>query len=249
MRTILLLTLLATLSQPLAAQFSTDKLELSFGYNAHNTYAKRYNHLINAYNDAHYPLLTRKNLGNLHWLTGITAGANYHITEDIRLQGVFKTRRQFMETSYVGRAEYRQYMFRQHTLELGASMLLSDEEWFSHYAGAGVVFGVLGTFSDWTTEQGYRGSKKMIDIDHTAVVGLSLSYEAHLRLHKHLRLFLRPVAQFSLNSHSRKLTDFFDPIVTEDGVYYGEGEADKYDSGNLNGIGIEGGILILLPEF
>jgi hypothetical protein len=249
MRNLISLFLLFGAIQTCSAQFSSDKLELSLGYNIHNASAKRFNTLIDDFNNSRYPVELRENLGNINWLTGTAFGVNYQLTDDFRLQAVLKTRRQFLEAQYADRPEYRQYFFRQHTVELGASMLLSEEDFFSHYAGAGLLLGVLSVYTDWTAQGGFNGTKGMIDIDHSGVVGLSLSYEAHLRLHDNFRLFVRPVAQFSLNSNVRKLTDFFAPVVDGTGVRYGEGLAPKYDASNLNGLGIEGGILILLPKF
>jgi hypothetical protein len=249
MRNQILLFLLLGAFQTSLAQFSSDKLEVSLGYNLHNVYAKRFNTLIDDFNNQRYPVEIRESLGNLNWLRGTAFGVNYRITDDFRLQGVLKTRRQFMEAQYTGRPEYRQYFFRQHTVELGASMLLSEEKLFSHYAGAGLMFGVLSAYTAWTPEEGFNGTKGMIDIDHSGVVGLSLSYEAHLRLHDNIRLFVRPVAQFSLNSNVRKLIDFFAPVVDGNTVSYAEGLAPKNDASNLNGLGVEGGILILLPKF
>lgn len=248
MRNLISLFLLLGAFHTSFAQFSSDKLELSLGYNIHNAYAKRFNALIDDFNNTRYPVEISENLGNLNWLRGTVFGVNYRITDDFVLHGGLKTQRQFMEAQYAGRTDIRQYFFRQHNVELGASMLLSEEKFFSHYAGAGLVLGVLSAYTDWTTEAGFNGTKNMIDIDHSGVVGLSLSYEAHLRLHDNFRLFVRPVAQLALNSNVRKLTDFFAPVVDGSSVSYGEGLAPKYDASNLNGLGIEAGILILLPK-
>lgn len=248
MRNLITLFLLIGAFQTSLAQFSSDKLEISLGYNIHNAYAKRFNTLIDDFNGRRYPVEIRENLGNVNWQHGTVFGVNYHVSEDFRLQGSLKTQREFMQAQYTGREEYRQFFFRQNTLNIGVSMLLSEEKFFSHYAGTGLMLGVLSVYTDWTPASGFQGTKNMIDIDHSGVIGLNLNYEAHLRLHDNFRLFVRPVVQLALNSNVRKLSDFFAPIVDGSSVSYGEGLAPKYDASNLNGLGIEGGILILLPK-
>lgn len=125
---------------------------------------------------------------------------------------------------------------------------LRDDDFFSHYVGGGLLLGVMGAHTAWA-KPGYQGASKMVSIDNSSIIGLSLCYEAQLRLHRYLRIFVRPVAQFSLKSPVRKLSNFFDPQVDASGkVTYGEGEPEKYDKVSFNGIGIEGGLLFLLPE-
>ncbi len=231
------------------AQFSTNQLQFRIGYNIHNTTSSAVNHMVGAFNKTRYPYIVSKNLPSVNWPTGIVFGANYVFREDMIFYGVFKTRRQFLETPYTNRPESRKYLFRAHTVELGMMMPLRDDDWFSHYAGGGLLLGVMGAYTAWETEKGYRGSRNMIGIDNSSIVGLSLCYEAQFRLHRNLRLFVRPVAQFAMRSPIRKLTNFMDPLVDADGVVtYGEGEADKYDKAGMNGLGIEGGMLFLLPE-
>ena len=230
-------------------QFSMDKVHVRFGYNLHNVHAKRFNHLINVFNNSRYPYEIEENLGNVNWLHGLVLGANYGFREDMEVVAVLKSRRQYTQAKYAQSGMRRGYLFRQHTLEIGLNMVLKEEKWFSHRVGAGVMLGVLGAFTDWKVQAGYTGSKEMLNIDHTGVVGLSLSYEARLKLHDHFRIFLRPVAQYALNSNVRKLTDFMDPHVDDGVVTYREGEDIKYENGSLSGLGIEGGLLILLPSF
>ena len=230
-------------------QFTVDKLRLRIGYNLHNTNAKRFNHLIDQFNNQRYPQEISDNLGGLNWMFGMVGGADYVFSESIILHAVLKSRRQFIETPYANIAMFRSYLFRQHTLELSASMILLEEKWFNHSVGAGFTFGVLGVFTNWAEQNGYPGARNMVNIDHTASVGLSLNYEAQLKLHDNLRLFIRPVAQFALESHVRRLSDFFEPQIIQGNVTYGEGLDEKYDNGTLNGLGIEGGLLILLPQF
>lgn len=130
-------------------------------------------------------------------------------------------------------------------------MPLRDDDFFSHYAGGGILLGVMGAHTAWTSEEGYKGSRKMFNIDNSGILGLSFCYEAQFRLHRNLRLFLRPVAQFVLNSPMRRLSEFFDPKIDADGalISYGLGEGEKYNKASFNGLGIEGGLLFLLPEF
>lgn len=231
------------------AQFSTNKVQVRLGYNLSNVHAKRFNHLINEFNNSRYPHVVAENLPNLNWMQGVVVGANYDWTDDFQFHAVLKSRRQFLEAPYANSEMWRSYLFRMHSLEVGASMKLREEGRFSHSIGGGLVLGVMGVFTNWTEEEGYRGSKEMINIDHTASVGLSLHYEARFRLHDNFHIFLRPVAQYALDSHVRRLTDFFDPQVDEDKVTYGTGAAVKYDSGTLNGLGLEGGVIVVLPTF
>ncbi len=231
------------------AQFSTNQLQFRIGYNVHNTSSTAVNHLIESFNNNRYPTTISKNLASVNWPTGLVIGGNYVFREDIIFYGVFKNRRQFVEVPYVGTDRYRQYFFRAITLELGLMMPLRDDDFFSHYVGGGLLLGSMGAYTAWTKEQGYHGARNMVSIDNSSIVGLSLCYEAQLRLHRYLRIFVRPVAQFSLRSPIRKLTNFFDPQVDAAGkVTYGEGEPEKYDRAGMNGVGIEGGLLFLLPE-
>jgi hypothetical protein len=230
------------------AQFSTNNVQVRLGYNLSNVHAKRFNHLVSEFNNSRYPHIVAENLPNLNWMHGVVVGANYDWTDDFQLHAVLKSRRQFLETAYANSDMRRSYLFRMHSLEVGASMNLREEGRFSHFVGAGVVLGVMGVFTNWTDVEGYEGSKNMINIDHTASVGLSLHYEARFRLHDNIQIFIRPVAQYALDSHVRRLTDFFDPKVDEGKVTYGTGAAVKYDSGTLNGLGVEGGLIFVLPE-
>jgi hypothetical protein len=249
MRKLLLSALILFCFYNLRAQFSTNQLQFRVGYNIHNTGSTAVNKLVTAFNKERYPYTISKNLPSLNWPTGIVVGGNYVFREDMVFYGVFKTRRQFMEAPYAGRTEYRKYLFRAYTTEFGLMMPLRDDDWFSHYAGGGVLLGVMGAYTKWEDGSGYRGSKNMVNIDNSGIFGLSLCYEAQFRLHRNLRIYVRPVAQFALKSPMRKLTNFFDPQFDANGaVIYGEGEASKYDKAGMNGIGIEGGLLFLLPE-
>jgi|GEM_PF-2346220 hypothetical protein len=235
--------------QVVSAQFSTDKVQVSFGYGIHNAAARRFNHLITTFNNNRYPLVIATNLNNINWLTGFEGGGHYLFTEDIRFHAQFGSRRQFLQSLYADSLMYRQYLFRIHTVDLGADYKIGQEGPFTHWVGGGLVVGVMGVFTNFTSQEGYAGSRTMIDIDHTAVIGLSVSYEAQLKLHQYVHLYVRPTAQYAIPGNVRKLTDFFDPQVSQQGVSYGEGEPEKYDTGSLNGIGVSGGIILQLPEF
>ena len=231
------------------AQFSTDKLQLRLGYNAHNAHAKHFNHLVTTFNNDRYPHIISENLPSVNFQHGVVAGASYAFSEDLHFHAVFKSRRQYIETGYTNLDMYRGYLFRNHTLELGAAIPIGNEGRVRHFVGGGVLIGIMGVFTDWDSESGYEGSREMLNIDHTESIGLSIHYEAQIVLHDNFHIFIRPVAQYGINSNVRNLNQFFNPVVTENGVLYPEGEGEKYDRGNLNGIGIEGGLLILLPEF
>lgn len=248
----LLLSALALLAFcNLRAQFSTSQLQIRIGYNLHNTGATSINHLVESFNNARYPHKISENLPSVNWLTGIVVGGNYAFREDLVFYGVFKNRRQYIEAPYTNRPDYRKYLFRARTVELGVAVPLRDDDWFSHYVGGGLLIGVLEGYTAYERKSGYQGSRNMINMDNSGILGLSLCYEAQFRLHRNLRIFLRPVAQFALPSPMRKLTNFLDPHVNSGTgeVTYGEGEADKYDKASFNGVGIEGGLLFLLPEF
>lgn len=235
----------------LHAQFSTNQLQFRFGYNVHTTGAKSVNHLIRAFNNERYPHVISKNLGSVNFPMGFTFGANYAFREDMIFYGVFKTRRQFIEAPYADFPKYRQYLFRARTLEVGMVLPLQDEDFFSHYAGGGLLLGVMDARTAWTSESGFPGAGKMFSIDNSGIFGISFCYEAQFRLHRNLRVYLRPVAQFAFNSPIRRLSEFFDPVIDASGEldYYGVGEGEKYDKASFNGLGIEGGLLFLLPEF
>lgn len=249
MRKICTLMLVMLGWQAAFAQFSTDKLQLRLGYNAHNAHAKHFNHLVTAFNNARYPHIISQNLQSVNFQHGLVVGAGYEFSEDIHFHAMFKSRRQYIEAAYANSDMYRGYLFRAHTLEAGVSIPIGREGRVRHMVGGGIVLGLMGVFTDWDAREGYHGSKDMLNVDHSEILGLSVHYEAQIVLHENVRVFIRPVAQYGLNSNVRNLNQFFNPIVTEDAVLYPEGEGEKYDQGNLNGIGIEGGLLILLPEF
>lgn len=234
----------------LHAQFSTDKLEIRIGYNIHNTGAKQINHLIEVFNNSRYQSETSEILPSINWPTGFLFGANYKFREDMLFYTVLKSRRQFTEAAYLNFPKFRQYAFRAHSLEAGMTIPLRDDEFFNHYVSGGLLLGVMEAYTAFTEKSGYSGSRKMTSIDNSGIIGISLAYEAQFRLHRNVRLFVRPVAQFAFGSPIRKLSNFFDPNVDPNGVLtYGEGEPEKYDKANFNGVGIEGGLLVLLPEF
>lgn len=250
MRKLLSLTILLVLTYNLHAQFSTKQLQVRFGYNLHNVAPRSVNQLIDAYNTSRYPSEISKNLPSINWATGFVFGANYAFREDMIFYGVFKSRRQFIESPSTNFDMYRQYMFRSQTLELGMVLPLREEGFFNHFAGGGIWVGVMEAHTKWSHQPGYHGSRTMFHIDNSGVWGMSFCYEAQFRLHPNLRLFIRPVAQFALPSPIRRLSEFMDPIVDNLGhVTYGPGAGEKYDKATFNGIGIEGGLLFLLPEF
>lgn len=250
LRNLIFTALILLTSYNLRAQFSTDKLELRIGYNVQNTSAKQVNHLIDVFNNTRYPHETANNLASINFPLGFLFGANYEFNEDIILYTVLKSRKQFIQAEYIQIPKFRKYLFRSHTLEAGITVPLRDDDFFNHYVGGGVLLGVMEAYTSFETRPDYHGSRKMTNIDNSGIIGISLAYEAQFRLHRNVRIFIRPVAQFALGSPIRKLSNFFDPQISATGeVTYGEGEAEKYDKANFNGIGIEGGLLVLLPEF
>ncbi|MFN8396930.1 MAG: hypothetical protein U0176_20055 [Bacteroidia bacterium] len=250
MRIALITAFLVALTCNLHAQFSTDKLHIRFGYNVHNTLARSVNHLVDDFNNDRYPTEVSENLNSVNFPMGFLFGADYAFRDDMIFYATFKNRRQFLSASYTHFPKYRQYLFRARTLDVGMVLPLREDDFFSHYVGGGLLLGVMEAHTAWTTEEKYQGSRKMISIDNSGIFGLSFVYEAQFRLHRNLRLFLRPVAQFSTSSPMRRLCEFFDPQVDSDGkVTYGPGEGEKYNKANFSGVGIEGGLLFLLPEF
>jgi hypothetical protein len=207
--------------------------------------------MIDEFNSNRYPLEISRNLGSVHWPRGLQFGANYAWKDGMVFHLVLKNRRQFIQAPYTSANMYRQYLFRASTVELGMMVPIQEERFFDHFVGAGLLLGVMGAYTAYTGREGYHGSGKMFSIDHTGILGLSLSYEAQLRLHEHFQLFLRPVAQFALNSPTRRLSEFMDPLVDPAGKVtgYGPGLGDKYSKASFNGLGFEGGLLFLLPEF
>lgn len=251
MRKLLLPVLLLFCVCNLHAQFSTAQLQFRFGYNVHSTSSKSLNHLIEEFNNNRYPHIISKNLGSVNWPMGFEFGVNYAFREDMIFYTVLKNRRQFIEAPYSDFPMYRQYLFRSRTMEVGLVVPLRDDDFFSHYVGGGLLLGIMEAHTAWASESGYQGSRKMFNIDNSGIFGVSFCYEAQFRLHRNLRLFLRPVAQFAFNSPIRRLSEFFDPRIDPNGdlANYGPGEGDKYDKASFNGLGIEGGLLFLLPEF
>lgn len=241
--------LLALVFNTAFAQIPWDQLGIRFGYNVHNAYASRFNKLIDSFNEDRYSFETRENLPNLNFLRGFMFGADYQFREDMSFQAVFKTRRQFISAQYLDRPEYRQYLFRQSTLELGVTLPISEEKALSHHMAFGLIAGTMGVFTDWSSEKGYQGAKDMFNIDSNAIIGLSAAYEARFHLSDHLKLILRPNAQYALPVTVRKLNAFFNPIIEENQTTFAAVEEDKFNKGSLNGVGIEAGLLILLPQF
>jgi hypothetical protein len=249
MRYLLLSALLTLFSCNLRAQFSTSQLRLRFGYNVHNTLSRSVNHLIDEFNNDRYPHIIAGNMPSVTWPMGFLFGVDYAFREDMIFYGTIKNRRRFISVPYTDHPNHRQYFFRAHTLEAGMMIPLRDEDFFNHYIGGGLLLGVMGAYTAWVPTGDYGGARNMINIDNSGILGLSVAYEAQFRLHYNLRIYLKPVAQFALNTPIRRLSEFFDPRVTPTGdVYYGPGEGDKYDKASFNGLGIEGGLLFLLPE-
>lgn len=230
------------------AQFEPEHLQVRIGYSLHNTYATRFNHLIESFNNARYPLEISENLPSVNFMKGFTFGLNYQFRDDMALHGILKSKGRFLSAPYVHYPENRQFYFRENTLEAGITFALNEDEHFRHFAGAGLTVGYLSVFTGWTEETRFTGTREMLNIDHSAVLGLNLSYEARFCLTPGLQLFLRPVAQFTLPSHVRNLNEFMNPKVAEGTIEYFPDEAEKYNSGSLSGLGIEGGLLISLPK-
>jgi hypothetical protein len=244
-----LVCLCVAASSGLRGQFSTDQLQVRIGYSIHNAYATRFNHLIESFNNARYPVEIADNLPSVNFLHGLHFGANYNFREDMALHLILKSKHKFIEVPYVNYPENRQFYFRENTMEAGITFALNEDETFQHFAGGGIALGYMSIFTDWTPETRFQGTKEMLNIDHTAVVGLNLSYEARLRITDGVQLFLRPVAQFTLPSHVRNLNEFMNPQVSEGVIQYSPDEPEKYNNGSLSGLGIEGGLLISLPKF
>ncbi|MCB9233012.1 MAG: hypothetical protein H6581_15250 [Bacteroidia bacterium] len=233
----------------LMGQFDPARLQVRFGYNVHNTYARDFNHLIDVFNNERYPLEIRNNLAPINFLHGISFGGRYEIADGIFLEGIFKNKHQFLQSQYVDPARYRKFLFRSNTVEFGVSYEIMEEKWFTHAAGAGILIGDLAVYTAWDANPGNQGTGKMLNIDQSAAIGISFSYEAQFKLAEFVQLYIRPVMQFSLNSHVRNLNDFMNPIIGGDGkITYQAIEDDKYNSGTLNGVGMEGGLIVRLPQ-
>ena len=245
----LLFLLLILVSQSTYGQFDVEHLQVRLGYNLHNSYARHFNHLIDVFNNDRYPLEIQENISPINFLHGISFGGRYEITDGIFVEGVFKNRHQFLQAQYVDPAMYRKFLFRSNTLELGIGYEITHENWFRDYAGAGILIGGLSVFTDWDAKEGNPGSGNMFNIDQSAAIGISFNYEAQFTLTNFLKIYIRPVLQFSLKSHIRNLNDFMNPVIDESGkVSYVAKESDKYNSGTLNGVGIESGLILSLPK-
>ena len=229
-------------------QFKTELLTVQLGYNLHNTYSSRFNYLIESYNLDRYPAVISEKMGEINFLHGYLFGLNYQLTDKARINLVFKNRHQNLKALYSEEEYYRKYLFRSLTLEVGASYQIHGENWFRHFAGGGVVIGSLSAFTNWTKDKKSTSGAKMLNIDHSFVLGISVHYEAQFRIFKYMHLFLRPVIQYAIPSHLDKLNAFLNPTFEDDAIKYYAKEDDKYNKGTFNGFGLEGGLLILLPE-
>ena len=248
MRKVFILIGIVLAAAPAFAQFDTGKLQLRFGYNLHNAHAKHFNHLITTFNNERYPHIISENLSSVNFQRGYVFGGTYAFNENIYFHAIFKSRRQLISAQYNDPAFYRKYLFRASTLEAGVTIPVSDEGRFQHLVGGGLVLGVQSAYTSWTPESGNQSGRNMLNIAHSEIIGLSISYEAQILLHDNLRIFIRPVAQYAIPSNLRNLNQFFNPQVQEGEITYPEGEGSAYDKGSLNGIGIEGGLLIVLPS-
>lgn len=248
MRISLLILLAFAATQPCRAQFDPQKLELRFGYSLHNAHAKRFNQLIDDFNNSRYPIVVSENLRNVNFLKGFYLGGNYHFREDMFVHVVLKNKSQFVQAPYISPEKSLQFLFRENTLEGGLTYNFAQDGRFSHYAGLGVVAGYMSVFTNWTEDQNRPKAKDMYNITHTATVGLSLSYEAQFEITDFIRLSVRPVAQYTLNSFVRNLDAFMDPTVDDGELEYQTTGLIKPNKGSLSGLGIEGGILLRLPS-
>lgn len=252
MRRFWLIIILFASFNGLRGQISTDQFEFRFGYNLHNSYATRFNHLIETFNNDRYPFVISENLNSVNFLRGFNFGVNYKFRDDMSLHAVFKNQHQFLNTAYVGYNNLQlQYLFRQNTMELGITFSVGDMEhkFIRQNVSGGLVLGYMSVYSDWSQESKYKGTGEMQNISHSAVLGLAGSYEVQFSLSKEIKLYLRPVAMFNLPSFIRNLNAFMNPQVVDGNVSYTATEPEKYNSGSLSGLGIEGGLLISLPDF
>ena len=230
------------------AQISVDKFQIRVGYSVNNARAKNFNHLVTAFNRDRYPLTIQENLPNVNFLYGFVAGVEYELNENVHLYAQVKNQRDFLEAQYTDSDFYRSYLFRSTALEAGAKVPLGKEGRIRHFAGGGLSLGVMSVYTHWDTTQGYDGSKEMLNIDRSEILGVHGFYEAQIVLLPSVRLFVRPSMQYALNTNISRLNQFLNPQVGEDEITFPVGEGSEYDRGNLNGLGIEGGLIILLPE-
>ena len=230
------------------AQISVDKLQVRVGYSVNNARAKNFNHLVTAFNRDRFPLTIQENLPSLNFLYGMVVGLEYALNENLHIYAQVKNQRDFLEARYTDSDFYRSYLFRATTFEAGAKIPLGNEGRIRHFAGGGFNLGVMGVYTDRDTTQGYDGGKNMLNIDRSEIIGVHGFYEAQFVIIPNIRLYLRPTMSFALNTNVSRLNQFFNPQVGENEITFPVGEGEEYDRGNLNGIGIEGGLIILLPE-
>lgn len=233
-----------------SAQFAPDHLQIHFGYHLHNTSAKRFNHLVTAFNTERYPADIEQNLPSINFLHGFNFGAAYELNEDFLPYIVLKNKHQLLETYHNSTESYRYYQFQEYTAELGLNVVLTHpvDKKFRQYIGGGLLMGVLGVKTGTKSEPGKRAVKKGTRIDNTAVIGLTANYEAQYLLTDWLALYIRPVLQLTIPSEVRDLNAFMNPVVEDDVVIYRAVEDEKYNSGTLSGLGLEGGLILLVPE-
>ena len=217
MRRCLILIAIVWVGKEASAQFSTDQLQLRLGYNLHNAHARHFNHLIDEFNAHRYPLIIENNLPSINFQHGFVFGGTYEFNPDLFFHAVFKNRHQFIETQYLDPEMYRSYLFRANTLEVGATLPVGKEGRIEHLIGGGVVLGLLGVYTHWSEESGYNGTREMLNIDQSEIIGLSLNYEAQISLNEFLRVSIRPVAQYAIHTHVRALNQFLNPQL-EDGT-------------------------------
>jgi hypothetical protein len=232
------------------AQFDMDRVKLWAGYNLHNSSANRFNKLIDEFNRDHAGIDVTEPMPSLNFSHGFVAGVGYEIQDGFTLHAIVRNRRQFLQTQFTSpQPLYYQFLFRQTTVDLGLTMSIGKEKGFAQYVGGGLLFGDMGVNYAWANEPGYQGLRKMDNIDHAGVVGLSLSYEARFKLHEYGFLFVKPTGTLALPAEVRRLNAFFGPHWEEGEVRYNAVSIDKYNKGSLNGVGIEAGIVIDLPSF
>lgn len=230
------------------AQISVDKLQVRVGYTVNNARAKNFNHLVTSFNRDRYPLTIEERLPSVNFLYGLAIGATYAFNENLYVYAQVKNQRDFLEAKYADSDFYRSYLFRATTLEAGVTIPIGNEGRIRHFAGGGLSLGLLGVYTDWDTTQGYPGGRNMLNIDKSEILGVHGFYEAQIVLLPNVRLYVRPTIQFALNTQVRKLNQFLNPQIEDTEVTFPVGEGESYDKGNLNGMGIEGGLIILLPE-
>lgn len=248
MRKFCILTLAVFLYSFGSAQISTNDFQVKLGYNLSNPHAKRVNYLVNRFNANNSQNLVAP-MASLSFPHGIVAGVNYEFGEYLVFYGNYKNRHQTLMAQYNDSGYFRKYHFRSNTFEFGAKYFFEETGRMKHYASLGINVGNMSVFTDWTPLEKNSGTKDMFNIDHSAVVGVTASYEVVYKVDDYIGVFIRPHYHIAAGSHIRNLNDFMNPVIEEDGdISYNSTEDDKYNVIGINGFGVEAGFILILPE-